>query len=275
MEAVAAKVWGGHSGPPPLDRGAELRLKIVALLTFATASAATLYFNYSMTGGMAMPGRWTMSMMWMPMGDEFHSALIFTAMWLAMMIAMMLPSTLPMILLYRRVSAFRGEARLGRATFTLASGYFFVWTLFGVTAYLIGMVIARAAMHLDSVSRALPVAGGVALCIAGIYQLTPWKSACLNHCRDPLTTVAHHLQSGRFAALRLGLHHGLFCAGCCWGLMLIQLVLGVMSLPVMIAVAVVIALEKLIPRGEWIARATGVAAIALGITIAIRASSLA
>jgi predicted metal-binding membrane protein len=228
-----------------------------------------------MTGGMAMPGRWTMSMMWMPMGDEFHSALIFTAMWLAMMIAMMLPSTLPIILLYRRVSAFRGEAHLGRATFTHASGYFFVWTLFGVTAYLIGMVIARAAMHLDSVSRALPVAGGVALCIAGIYQLTPWKSACLNHCRDPLTTVAHHLQSGRFAALRLGLHHGLFCAGCCWGLMLIQLVLGVMSLPVMIAVAVVVALEKLIPRGEWIARATGVAAIALGITIAIRASSLA
>jgi predicted metal-binding membrane protein len=255
----------------PRNRAADLRLKILALLTFAAASAATLYFNSSMTGGMAMPGRWTMSMMWMPMGDEFHSALIFTAMWLAMMIAMMLPSTLPMILLYRRVSAFRGEAQLGRATFILASGYFFVWTLFGVTAYLIGMVIARAAMHLDSVSRALPVAGGVALCIAGIYQLTPWKSTCLNHCRDPLTTVAHHLQS-RFAALRLGLHHGLFCAGCCWGLMLIQLVLGVMSLPVMIAVAVVIALEKLIPRGEWIARATGVAAIALGITLAMKAS---
>jgi predicted metal-binding membrane protein len=139
--------------------------------------------------------------------------------------------------------------------------------LFGVVAYLIGVLVARGAMHSDPFSRTLPLAGGLALCIAGIYQLTPWKSACLKHCRDPLTLVANHLHGGRFGALRLGIHHGAFCAACCWALMLIQLVLGVMNLTVMLAVAVVIALEKLLSKGEWVARVVGLAAIAGGVVI--------
>jgi predicted metal-binding membrane protein len=241
---------------------------LIAVLVFVCAGAVTLYFNYSMSGGMPMPGNWTMSMMWMPMGSEPAAAAIFTLMWLAMMVAMMLPSTMPMLLLYRRAAAFRGEDHVGRAMFAAGSGYFFVWTLFGVVAYGIGVVITRGAMHSHSFSRALPLAGGLALCIAGIYQLTPWKSACLKHCRDPLTLVAGHLHRGRFGALRLGIHHGALCAACCWALMLIQLVLGVMNLTVMVAVAVVIALEKLLPRGEWLARATGLAAIAAGVIIA-------
>jgi len=214
-----------------------------------------------------MPGNWTMSMMWMPMGGELSAAAIFTVMWLAMMVAMMLPSTMPMLLLYRRAAAFRGEEHLGQAMFVLGGGYFFVWTLFGVVAYLIGVIITRGAMHSDTFSRALPFAGGLALCIAGIYQLTPWKSACLKHCRDPLTLVADHLHRGRVGALRIGIHHGAFCAACCWALMLIQLVLGVMNLTAMVAVAVVIALEKLLPRGERLARAVGLAAIAAGVII--------
>ncbi len=216
-----------------------------------------------------MPGNWTMSMMWMPMGGELSAAAIFTVMWLAMMVAMMLPSTLPMLLLYRRAAVFRGEEHLGQAMFVLGGGYFFVWTLFGVVAYLIGVIITRGAMHSDTFSRALPFAGGLALCTAGIYQLTPWKSACLKHCRDPLTLVAHHLHGGRFGALRIGIHHGAFCSACCWALMLIQLVLGVMNLTVMVAVAVTIALEKLLPRGVWLARATGLAAIAAGVVIVV------
>lgn len=242
---------------------------MVAFLIFVCAAGATLYFNHSMSGGMSMPGNWTMSMMWMPMGSEIAAASIFTVMWLAMMVAMMLPSTMPMLLLYRRAIAFRGQDHVGQAMFAVGGGYFFVWTLFGVVAYLIGVIIAAGAMHSDAFSRALPLAGGIALCIAGIYQLTPWKSACLKHCRDPLTLVAHHLHEGRLGALRLGIHHGAFCAACCWALMLIQLVLGVMSLTVMVAVAVVIAIEKLLPKGEWLARATGLTAIVAGIVIAV------
>ena len=102
----------------------------IVFLVFICSAGTTLYFNKSMSGGMLMPGNWTMSMMWMPMGSELGSAAIFTAMWLAMMIAMMLPSAMPMLLLYRRASAFRGEHRLGWMMFVLGSGYFFVWTLF-------------------------------------------------------------------------------------------------------------------------------------------------
>ena len=241
---------------------------IIAFLVFLCAAGATLYFNYTMSGGMRMPGHWTMSMMWMPMGGEFAAAGIFTVMWLAMMVAMMLPSTMPMLLLYRRAADLRGGKHLGQAMFVLGSGYFFVWTLFGVLVYVIGVFLARGAMHSDGFSRAFPFAGGLALCLAGIYQLTPWKTACLKHCRDPLTLLADNLHRGRFGALRIGIHHGAFCAACCWALMLIQLVLGVMNLAAMVAVAVVIALEKLLPRGEWLARAAGLVAIVAGIIIA-------
>jgi len=242
---------------------------LVALVVFVCAAGGTLYFDKSMAGGMPMRGNWTMSMMWMPMGGKLESAAMFTAMWLAMMIAMMLPSTMPIVLLYRRAAAFRGQSHLGQAMFALGGAYFLVWTLFGLAVYLIGVSVAGAAMRSDAVSRLLPLAGGLALCTAGIYQLTPWKSACLKHCRDPLALVAHHLDGGRFGALRLGIHHGAFCVACCWALMLIQLVLGVMSLGVMVAVAVVITLEKLVPRGEWVAKAAGVASIAAGVAIAV------
>ncbi len=254
--------------------GAARNLHVFAFLVFAAAAGATLYFNYSMSGGMPMPGNWTMSMMWMPMGNAFEAAAAFITMWLAMMIAMMLPSTIPMLLLYRRAAEFRGQKHLGRAMFALGSGYFLVWTLFGIASYLSGVLITRSAMRWEAFSRILPLTGGFVLCIAGIYQLTPWKSACLQHCRDPLTVVAQHLQERRLGALRLGIHHGAFCAACCWGLMLIQLVFGVMNLTVMVVLAVVIALEKLLAKGEWVAKATGVAAIVAGLAmtgVAIRA----
>ena len=162
-----------------------------------------------------------------------------------MMVAMMLPSSLPMLLLYRRAAAFRGETHLGLMTFVLGAGYFFVWLLFGVIAYVAGAAVAQAAMASVTVCRVIPLAAGGALVLAGVFQLTPWKSACLRHCRDPLSVVAHHLHAGWRGALGLGIHHGAFCAACCWALMLIQLVLGVMNLNVMVIVGVVIALEKL------------------------------
>lgn len=265
MPAISQNNEGAVSPAGRVGTGAPY---LVALFAFLFAGGVTLYFNQSMSGGMAMPGNWTMSMMWMPMGGELMSAAIFALMWLAMMVAMMLPSMMPMLLLYRRAATFRGEEHLGQAMFVLGGGYFFVWTLFGIVAYLIGVLITRGAMHSDAFSRVLPLAAGLTLCVAGIYQLTPWKSACLKHCRDPLTLIAAHLNQGRSGALRIGIHHGAFCAACCWALMLIQLVLGVMNLTVMAAVAVVIALEKLFARGVWLARVVGAVAIVAGIIIA-------
>jgi predicted metal-binding membrane protein len=248
----------------------ERTVYVSALFVFAVAAGTTLYLTHSMSGGMLMPGNWTMNMMWMVMPNQtwLGAALSFVGMWLAMMVAMMLPSSLPMLLLYRRAALFRGEARLGWRTFGVGAGYFFVWVQFGVLAYWLGEAVTRASMASVAVCRVIPLAASAALVLAGVFQVSPWKSACLRHCRDPLSAVAHHLHGGWRGALGLGIHHGAFCAACCWALMLIQLVLGVMNLTVMVTVGVVIALEKLISRGELVARITGVVSILGGITLA-------
>ena len=262
-----------HTTPADLTAAhrQELLFYGVCAVTFTGAAAYTWYSCRMMVGGMSMPGGWTMSMTWMPMGSYLQSALMFAGMWVAMMVAMMLPSTLPMLLLYRRAAHFRSEARVGLLSTVMAAGYFGVWTVFGMLAYAAGLAISSAAMKSDAFSRAVPIASGVALITAGVYQLSPWKSACLKHCRDPLSVVAAHVQGGWRSALRLGIHHGAFCAACCWALMLIQLALGIMDVLVMIAVALVIALEKLLPRGLAVARVTGVLAVAGGFVLAGRA----
>ena len=247
-------------------------LYVAAFAVFLATATLTLWFALTMRGGMRMPGGWTMSMMWMRMAGQTRlaAAAIFAAMWLAMMIAMMLPSALPMLIVYRRAAAFRGDVHGERNTVALAAGYFAVWLAFGIVAYALGAALAEATMRSAALAHAIPLAAGGALLVAGIYQLTPWKSACLEHCRDPLTLVAEHLHGGGVGALRLGLHHGLFCAGCCWALMLMQLTVGVMSLPMMAAVATVIAVEKLWARGPLVARVVGVASIAAGIAVIAR-----
>ena len=262
-----------HSTPADLTAAYrhELMWYTVCAVTFTGAAAITWYSCRMMAGGMAMPGGWTMSMAWMPMGSRLQSALMFAGMWVAMMVAMMLPSTLPMLLLYRRAAHFRGEARVGLLSTMVAAGYFGVWTVFGMLAYAAGLAISFAAMKSDAFSRAVPIASGAALIAAGVYQLSPWKSACLKHCRDPLSVVAAHMRGGWRGALRLGIHHGAFCTACCWALMLIQLALGIMEMLVMIVVALVIALEKLLPRGLVVARVTGVLAVAGGFVLAGRA----
>jgi len=214
-----------------------------------------------------------MGMAWMRMPGQTRLAAggMFAGMWLAMMVMMMLPSSLPMLLLYRRLAITRGEPRADLLVWVMAASYFFVWTMFGIAAYLVGTVIAEATMQSTLISRTIPVAAGGALVAAGLYQLTPWKMACLAHCRNPLMLLSHHAQRpGWRSGAALGLHHGLFCTGCCWALMVMQLVLGVMNLTAMIVVATVIALEKLLPEGEQLARLVGVGSIASGVWLMAR-----
>ncbi|MDB5330168.1 MAG: putative metal-binding integral rane protein [Phycisphaerales bacterium] len=257
------------SAPRLSPAAGERVLYAAAVAVFVFCAWLTWHFCTSMGAemDMPMPGGWTMSGMWMRMpGQTWAGATVmFLAMWVAMMVAMMLPSALPMVVIYRRAAAFRNDGRADLSAALLICGYFAVWAVLGLFAYAAGMLAAQAAMRWTPVSRAVPPACGAALVLCGIFQLTPMKSACLRHCRDPLGLVASHLGGGPLRALRLGIHHGLFCAACCWALMVIQLVLGIMIIPVMVAVAAVIALEKLIPRGEWVARLTGVAAIGGGL----------
>ena len=252
------------AAPPRASREAVAYL--IAISVFLIAAGLTLWFCISMSGGMDMPGGWSMSMMWMPMPGQtwLAAAGMFGAMWLAMMVAMMLPSAMPTMIVYRRVLCFRHEPHATSATVLMAGGYFLVWLAFGVVAYIIGAGICWAAMRWEGVSRAIPILSGVALVLCGLFQFSPMKMACLGHCRDPMHTVASHLRPGRSGGFLLGLHHGVFCAICCWGLMVIQLALGVMNLGIMVLVGLVISLEKLVPRARWIVWSVGVGSIGGG-----------
>jgi predicted metal-binding membrane protein len=244
------------------------------IVVFAATVLGTWYFCRLMPDDhpMKMPGGWTMSCMWMTMpGQRLLMAGMFMGMWTVMMVAMMLPSSLPMLLIYRRAVLFRGDSHANQSTALLAAGYFLVWAAFGAVAYAFGLLIASATMKWDAFARLIPVSSGIILIVCGVYQLTGWKTACLRHCRDPLMVIASHLEGGRPAALRLGLHQGAACAGCCVSLMVMELVLGIMNIPLMIGVAVVIALEKLLPWGNKIAKFVGIAAIVGGATIVLSA----
>jgi predicted metal-binding membrane protein len=204
----------------------------------------------------------------------FAHATMFLFMWAVMMIAMMLPSVMPAVLLHRRLihtRLGRGDRANGSHALLLA-GYFSMWVLFGAVAYAIGMTLAAAAMRSVDVSVLVPAATGLALAAAGAYQLTHWKQICLHHCRSPLDFFARHEIRRAADSWRFGLHHGAYCAACCWGLMVIQLVLGVMSVPLMAMVALVILLEKQWRHGEVLARVVGAASLAGGIVLALRAT---
>lgn len=250
-------------------------LVIAAIVTIA-AWMFTIYTASAMSPAMPMPGGWSMSMAWMSMGHQspLAHAAMFLVMWAVMMIAMMLPSVMPAVLLHKRLvhaRVARGD-RAGGSHLLLLAGYFSIWVAFGAVAYAAGMTLAVAAMRSVRVSVLVPAATGVALAAAGAYQLTQWKQLCLRHCRSPLDFFARHEIRRAADSWRFGLHHGAYCAACCWGLMVIQLALGVMSVPLMALVALVILLEKQWRHGERLARVVGAASLAGGIFLALRAT---
>jgi predicted metal-binding membrane protein len=234
-------------------------------LVFCICLIATLYFVRSMSGGMQMPGGWQMSMIWMRMpGQNWLSAsAMFLAMWLAMMVAMMLPSAFPMLSHFKR--SMSGSAWL------VACGYFLVWAAAGGFVYVLGTGLAYAAMRWMSFGSAMPLLAGVSLIMAGAFQLTHWKRIALNHCRDSLVCRLPEREIARSAAFKHGLNQGLFCGICCSGLMIALLVAGMMNPLAMLAIAVVIAMEKLLPNPVLIVRLTGAIAALTGIALIVKA----
>jgi len=222
-----------------------------------------------------MPGGWTMSMAWMRMPDQSWAgaAASFLGMWIAMMVAMMLPSLLPMLRRYRTAVGGPAEPRLGRLTALVGGGYFFVWTLLGVAAFPLGVALAEAEMRQPALSRAVPVAVGVVVLLAGLLQLTRWKARHLTCCRD-MPGRGHPLPAGTGTAWRHGVRLGIHCAYCCAGLMTILLVVGIMDLRAMAVVTAAITVERLAPAGERVARATGAVVVAAGLLLIARAAGL-
>ena len=184
-------------------------------------------------------------------------------MWFVMMAAMMLPAAAPAVLLHGRVAAHHGGGTGSSAQF--ASGYLLAWGGFSVLAALAQLAATRAGL-VDMMSlRASAAVSPWLWLAAGAYQLTPLKRACLRQCRSPAAFFAHHWRPGTAAALRLGLRHGLFCLGCCAPLMALLFVGGAMNLAWAAALAGVVAVEKIAPRGETLGRAAGVAMIGWGL----------
>jgi len=160
----------------------------ISVLIFAASAAGTIIWCVSMSasGAMPMPGGWTMSMTWMRMPGQTwpDAAASFLGMWVVMMVAMMLPYLVPMLWRYRQAVGRTGETRLGRLIALVGVGYFFVWTLFGMAVIPLGVALAAVELQQPALARAVPIAVGVVVLIAGFLQLTAWKSRHLACCRE-------------------------------------------------------------------------------------------
>jgi predicted metal-binding membrane protein len=189
-------------------------------------------------------------------------------MWAVMMVAMMLPSAAPTILLFGGVSRRRrlqGRSAVPVAVFTL--GYLIVWTVYAAAAGAAQWEVHRRALLSVSMAAASPVLAGGLLLTAGVYQWLPIKGACLSHCRSPLGFFTTEWREGAWGALVMGMRHGTFCVGCCWLLMALLFVAGVMNLLWVAVIAGFVLIEKLVPRGQWLGRAAGVGLVVWGLWV--------
>src|SRR5262245_38020168 len=189
------------------------------------------------------------------------------AMWAVMMVGMMAPSAAPMILMYARVGRQgRAEGKPLAATGWFAAGYFLVWTGFSLAATTVQWAFERAALldsQMASVSRVL---GGIVLILAGVYQWTPFKDGCLAQCQSPLGFLMRHggFRGDVAGCLLLGIRHGGYCVGCCWLLMALLFVGGVMNVLWIALLALLVLVEKVAPFCVWVARVAGVACAGAG-----------
>jgi predicted metal-binding membrane protein len=244
----------------------------VSTLLFVASVAVTIIWSVYMStmGGMPMPGGWTMSMTWVAGQNWLSAASSFLGMWIVMMVAMMMPSLVPMLFRYRLAIATTGGTHLGWLTALAGLGYFFVWTIFGMAIFPLGIILAIIEMQLPALARTVPVTIGVVFLVVGGLQFTPWKARHLACCREA-PDCGRIMSVTEAAAWRQGLRFGLHCSQCCFGLMIILLVIGVMDLRAMAVVAAAITIERLAPAGERIARITGAVVIVAGVFLIVQA----
>ena len=228
---------------------------IIALSVLSWAYLLYLASNMAAmkSGSMAMDMMMPASHAWtLP---DFEAMFV---MWSVMMVAMMLPSASPMILLFEKISEGRATQSAPRpSSVEFMAGYLLIWTGFSLLATLLNWALHSAGVLDSMMGKATPVVAGATLLVAGIYQWTPLKNACLAQCRSPVQFLLAHWSDRRFGAVQMGAQHGLFCLGCCWFLMLLLFALGVMNLLWIAVLTVIVLAEKILPAGDKIARFTG------------------
>jgi predicted metal-binding membrane protein len=193
---------------------------------------------------------------------------LFIALWIAMMVAIMFPTAAPMMLMFNRIhNQRRAKGQSFVPTWIFAAAYLLVWSATGVAAYglaVLGDQLADQSMWLmDNGARI----GGVVLIAAGVYQLSPLKSVCLNKCRSPISFVLQSWRDGYWGSFLMGLEHGVYCLGCCWLLFVILFPLGMMNIAVLAGITALIFAEKSTAWGRQVARAAAVALIIYGAVV--------
>ena len=247
--------------------------RAVVLGALATVTAAA--WAYLLLGGgiememMDMGGGQMMAML--PAWSPTYAALI-SVMWWVMMVAMMLPTAAPTVLLVTSLAWDRlANPKLVPATALLfASGYLLVWCGFSLAATLLQWSLDNAGLLSERMAFGDAILASTVLIAAGVYQWTPLKDACLRHCRSPSEFLFRHLRLGLLGAVGTGVRHGLFCLGCCWMLMALLFVGGMMSIAWIGAIALFVLLEKTVPWGDRMSRFIGVLLVVWGVTNLIR-----
>jgi predicted metal-binding membrane protein len=218
-----------------------------------------------MYGPMTGASAWMMTLNW----DVPHLLLLW-AMWAVMMTGMMLPSASPLVLMYGVAARRSAQESAGGRIYALAAGYLVVWIAFSLGATALQRALAALLLVSPMMEAASARVGATLLLIAGVYQLTPIKHACLRTCQSPLGFLMSRWRSGASGAFRMGLEHGASCVGCCWALMLLLFAGGVMNLAVIAALTAFVAFEKLTPSGLAGARVSGVLLVGAGLWMLVR-----
>lgn len=204
---------------------------------------------------------------------SFSAFALTVGMWMVMMVAMMLPPVTPWIVFHTRLARERGgPVSPYPSTVAFAAGYFAVWGAFSLVAAVAQLSLRSAALLAPRELVIAPLAGGVLLVVAGLFQLSPLKSSCLTHCRNPLSFFVAEWRDGPTGSFGMGLRHGAYCVACCWALMVLSFALGVMNLLWMALLTAFLCLEKIAPGGARISRLSGFVLIAWGAWLCVVAS---
>ena len=208
-------------------------------------------------------------------GTSLHDFPTFLICWVIMLTAMMLPSEMLYLRAYSAFLENGSVASYGRfvSLACFVAGYGVAWVVYGALAYVLDAVVRASASDFVSWFRAGPLLVGSVLFLAGVYQVSPWKNACLIHCRSPLSYFARNWHPGRLGSLRMGLTHGLVCVGCCWALMAVMFAVGAMSLVWMAVLTLFMFAEKILPFGRYLTLPIAVFLWSLGIWIALAPDS--
>jgi predicted metal-binding membrane protein len=261
--SMPAAIAPAHRPPTLVERAlrcertsAAVLLVILPLLSWTWIVVMARDMYGPMTGASA----WMMTVDW----DAPHLLLLW-AMWAVMMAGMMLPSAAPLVLLYGAAAQRSSRPTASRQTYALAAGYLAAWSVFSVGATALQRALASLLLVSPMMEAVNPGISATLLLVAGVYQWTPLKHACLRMCRSPLGFMMGRWRNGWSGAFRMGLEHGGYCVGCCWALMLLLFAGGVMNVLVIAGLTALVAFERLAPSGRHGVRISGALMVAAGL----------